>query len=262
MHSSEPFSARTSAILAQGLGALIAIGLIALLRPSLFADPLFVAASQGIAAAFTSYKLEAPPWWQAIHLLFWPLIVLALTLDIPPTWYLGVFLLLVVIFWRVSQTRVPLYLTNDDTVRRLADLLPAGSARVLDLGCGNGRVLGKLAQARPDIHFVGIEYAPLPWLWSRIRCLSINNCTVIRGDYWKHALTAFDLVYAFLSPEPMPRLWQKAQAEMLPHAILVSNSFAVPDVPPDRVIDVADRRKTRLYCYRPGKPSVVTRGEN
>jgi hypothetical protein len=59
-----------------------------------------------------------------------------------------------------------------------------------------------------------------------------------------------DIVYAFLSPRVMPRLWQKAQAEMRPGTLLVSSSFPVPDAIPEQVIDVPDRRGTRLFCYR------------
>ncbi len=61
----------------------------------------------------------------------------------------------------------------------------------------------------------------------------------------------YDVVYAFLSPAPMPRLWEKAGIEMAPGAMLISNSFVVPDVAPVAVITVDDRRATRLYVYRP-----------
>jgi hypothetical protein len=48
----------------------------------------------------------------------------------------------------------------------------------------------------------------------------------------------------------MPRLWEKARAEMRPGSLLVSSSFPVPDIVPEKVVEVADRRGTRLYCYR------------
>lgn len=42
----------------------------------------------------------------------------------------------------------------------------------------------------------------------------------------------------------------KARAEMPPGSLLVSSSFPVPDAKSERVIEVADRRGTRLYTYR------------
>ena len=48
----------------------------------------------------------------------------------------------------------------------------------------------------------------------------------------------------------MRRLWAKAVGEMPAQALLVSNSFPVPDVAAWREIVVGDRRQTRLHCYR------------
>lgn len=238
------------ALLAQFLGALIAIGLLALVAPTSLGQPLTVAGLQGLCAAFTSYKLEAPPWWHPIHLGFMPLAVVASDLDLASGWYLGGFLLLLTVFWRVAQSRVPLYFSNDTTARAVASLLPGHACRVIDLGCGNGALLRRLAQLRPDCSFHGVEYAPLPWLWSRVTCIGASNCRIAYGDLWRQPLSGFDLVYAFLSPVPMPRLWIKAQEEMNAGAMLVSNTFAIPDLEPEQLIEVDDRRTTRLYCYR------------
>ena len=83
-----------------------------------------------------------------------------------------------------------------------------------------------------------------------MRAWGLTNMTVRRGDFWQEPLNGYDFVYAFLSPAPMPRLWHKACAEMASGALLVSNSFAVPDLAPTHVIEVNDRRATRLYLYR------------
>jgi SAM-dependent methyltransferase len=239
------------ALIAQVFGAFVAVGLLFVGRPSLLHDPLGFALVQGICAALVSFKLAAPPWWLPIHLGFTPLAVLASRLTIAPSWWLGAFILLLLIFWRTDKSRVPLYLTNATTARALLRLLPRQPCRVIDLGCGNGGLLRELALARPDCEFYGLEHAPLPWLWARGNALGLHNVTVRRGDFWRQGLGDFDLVYAFLSPTPMSRLWEKACAEMKPSACLVSNSFAIEDVAPDQVVEVADRRATRLYCYRP-----------
>lgn len=246
-----------AALIAQLLGTLIAVGLIALISPKTFDQPLIVALAQGIFSAFTSYKLEARPWWLPIHLAFMPLVVTASHLPINPGWYLGAFLLLLLTYWRVGQSQVPLYLSNRATAMAVSALLPKTRCRMVDLGCGNASLLRQLAGIRPDCTFVGVEYAPLPWLWARLSCADIDNCQIIHGDLWRMSLAEFDLVYAFLSPVPMPALWQKASREMKVGAELVSNTFAVPDHPADRTIVVPDRRQTRLFCYRPA-PEAAT----
>jgi hypothetical protein len=41
---------------------------------------------------------------------------------------------------------------------------------------------------------------------------------------------------------------------MRPGSLLVSNSFAVPGIAPERVVDVGDARGTQLLVYRLGMP--------
>jgi len=240
-----------SAALAQLAAALIvAAGAVAL--PAALERPLLLAALQGGLAALIAAWRKAPIWWRAIHLGFMPLVVLAGRLNLDPLWYLAGFLLMLATFWRTDRSRVPLFLSSRATAAAVAALLPPGSCRVVDLGCGDGALLRHLARARPDCRFLGIEHAPLPWLWARLAASALPNCRIRYGSFWPLDLGAYDIAYAFLSPAPMAELWAKACREMRPEAMLVSNSFPVPDVAAERTEEVADRRRTRLHCYRPG----------
>ncbi len=205
---------------------------------------------QGGFAAAAAGAMHAAKWWLPMHLLFAPALVLASRVEVAPAWFLAGFVALALIYWSSFRTQVPLFLTNPSTAQALLALLPADRpAAVIDLGCGTGRLLRHMARRRPDCRFVGIENAPLPCLIAWIGSRGLTNCRILRGNFWRHALTQYDVAYAFLSPVPMPRLWQKARSEMRGGAMLISNSFAVPEVTPTRVVDVADRRRTRLFCY-------------
>lgn len=239
------------ALAAQLFGAAIAAALIQLAYPKLWQLPLAAAAIQGVCAAMVSYKLESPWWWWPIHIVFLPLALLAMQLGIAPAWYLGGFILLLLIFWRTDKSRVPLYLSNAATAEAVLAMLPATPCHLVDLGCGNGGLLARLARARPDCEFLGIEHAPLPWLWARLTTWRLGNCRIRYGDFWRQPLGLFDVVYAFLSPTPMARLGAKARAEMRPGGLLVSNSFAIPDMVPEATFQVDDRRRSRLFRYRP-----------
>jgi SAM-dependent methyltransferase len=241
-----------TAVVAQVLGGLVVVALARLAFPETLDRPLVLAGAQGLFAALISLLQKAPPWWQPIHLVFIPLAVLASRVNLDSLWYLGGFLLLLAIFWRTDRSRVPLYLTNATTAAAIATQLPPRPCKVVDLGCGDGALLRKLARIRPDCRFIGIEHAPLPWAWARIAAFGLRNCEIRHGDFWRLSLGQFDVVYGFLSPAPMPELWAKARKEMPPQALLVSNSFPVPDANPENTVQVADRRATRLYCYRPG----------
>lgn len=254
--ATEPYPLR-AALLAQLAGGAAVLLLFAAVDPFAAAGlrgiPLLLALLQGGIAAIIALRQGAPLWWLFIHLGFAPLVVVVHGLALAPGWFLAGFVLLLLVFWRTDRSRVPLYLTNRATADALLKLLPFAPVRVLDLGCGDGGLLLRLAKARPDCSFVGIEHAPLPWLAARLRTLGLANVEVRRGDFWSETLSGYGLVYAFLSPAPMARLWVKACAEMAPAATLVSNCFAVPDAEAGRIIAVGDRRATRLYCYRPGQ---------
>ena len=219
---------------------------------------MLLAMLQGGVAATISFRQRTPPWWIPIHLFFVPLAVLVQSLEIASGWFLAGFLALLLVFWRTDKSRVPLYLSNKPTALALTSLLPTAPSQVLDVGCGDGGLLRWLAIARPDCRFVGIEHAPLPCLLAKLRCLRLPNVRVRFGDFWGEDLSAYDLVYAFLSPAPMPRLWAHAALGLKPGARLVSNSFAVPDVRPIQVIQVNDRRTTRLFIYQTDKADEST----
>lgn len=231
-----------------------------LVKPNLLNYPLALAVIQCLFATWIARMRGAPIWWQAIHLLFAPLLVALNALHLPPLLWLGGFILLFLVYWRTDVSRVPLYLSNSTTGDALAELIPPHPCFVIDLGCGTGGLLRQIAQTRPDCQFIGVEHAPIPYLISRWNNRRQGNVEIRWGDFWTISLRGFHLVYAFLSPEPMPRLWQKAAAEMLPGALLVSNSFAVPDQAAEKEVAVDDRRQTRLYCYRPA-PEEAAGGE-
>ena len=246
-----------SALLAQVLAAAIAGLCGALLVPSLLSQPLALAIGQGGCAALVSWRLGEPAWRWPLHAVFMPAAVVALALDLPVWIWPAGLLLLLLTYWRTDRSQVPLYLSNLDCRDALLGMLPAAPSRVLDLGCGDGALLRHLARARPDCHFVGIEHAPLPWLWAWLAARGYDNLEIRFGDFWKHRLTGYALVHAFLSPAAMSRLGAKAHQEMDPRARLLSNSFPVPEWPSLEVIDVGDRRRTKFHVYDPraaGRP--------
>jgi SAM-dependent methyltransferase len=203
-----------------------------------------------VALLFASLTRQ-PWWWRLMHALFVPLAWSASTIGIDPGWYLLLFMVLLLVYRGAVTGQVPLYLSNTATAAAIAELtkdLP--KMHFLDLGAGVGSVLGPLARQRPDARFSGVENAPATWAFGRLRMAGLTNCDWRWGDIWQTRLSAYDVVYAFLSPVPMAALWEKAQREMRPGTLFISNSFPVPDVAAERVIEVDDARQTQLFCYR------------
>ena len=238
------------------IGQMIALGLLAVavfLASYVVAPPYpgwaLVVAQGGLAAALCG-RLGLPPWWRWIQFLLPVGLYGALGLGLHPGWALAAFVVLWLIFANASKERVPLYLTNATTRQALAELIGGRrDVRFIDLGCGLGGNVVFMAR-QPNVALArGVETAPLPFLVARLNT-ALGGGEVAAEDLWKTDLGGYDVVYAFLSPEPMARLWQKVVKELGPGSVFVSNSFAVPGVEPTEVWELADRRRTRLYLYR------------
>ena len=236
-----------AALIAQAGGGVAAWALL-LFFPSL--PPLLIAIGQGFVAAIISSALGSRWWWQLIHLLFFPAVVLTQALDLPPSLYLAAFLVLWLLFRNALVGQVPLYLSNDQAVAAIARQLPTDRPfRFLDLGSGTGALLLPLAKQFPNGTFVGIESAPASRWWAKWRGKGVGNLHYRAGDLFTQSWQGYDYLYAFLSPTPMAKVEAKAKRE-LTDAILISNSFPRPTLPPFRIEPLDEAERRTLYWYR------------
>lgn len=242
------------AVVAQLVGGIVTIAALVILRDAGWPTPPgALCIFWGVVAAAATLPMGLARWWLPVQavapVLFW--IVLGLQ---PPGWvFFAVFAILLAVYWNAVGEGVPLYLSNAETWRAIEKLLPKRQGtRVADLGSGLGGTLWHLAAARPDAVFEGFETAPLVYLTTRLRQFfqPRANLRIRFLSLWRADLSSFDVVYCFLSPVPMARLYEKARREMAPGSLFISNSFAVPDVEPDDVIKVDDKRHTRLFVFR------------
>lgn len=243
---------QAAAVQAAAALALLALALLLPPATAVNVDAITWALLQGMVAAALARALGADAWWLPMHALFVPGLVWALGFGLPPVYAFAAFCLLASLYWGVSATRVPLFLSSRAAARALAHLLPRErSFSFLDLGCGPGGVLVSLARARPAGRYHGIESAPLPFLLARLRAaLAAPSCRVSWGDFNDLDLGRYDVVYAYLSPAAMGGLWHKARREMRRGSLLISNRFAVPGVPPALCVATGARSGSKLFVWR------------
>lgn len=236
------------AVAAQGLGLIAAAFLQHLTHfPGLW--PLV--ALQAVAATAFAHALKQPAWWMPIHLLFAPVALGLLTLQLPSWIYLLVALSLALVFWGTVKGDVPLFLSSSAVTAAMKEIVDRENAEMLiDLGAGVGSVAVPLAQHRPGMAVEAWERAPIPWGIIAWRCRNLANARVLRKSFWECDLSPYDVVFAFLSPAAMPQLGEKVRSEMRPGSLFVSSSFPVPDGETESIMQLEDSMATRLYCYR------------
>lgn len=201
-------------------------------------------------AALWSRVLRQPYWWAPIHLLFLPGAIALLTLQLPSWLYLLIVLLLALVFWGTVKGDVPLFLSSSAVADALTSIVDRENADTFaDLGAGVGSVAVPLAR-RLSIKVDAWERAPLPWLTTAWRCRKFQNADVKRESLWGCDLGRYDVVFAFLSPAVMTELGEKVRREMRPGSLFISSSFPIPDWQPESVVQVEDRRRSQLFCYR------------
>lgn len=211
---------------------------------------LLVMPVQAMVAAVTARMIGMSLPWVVFNLLFAPAVLVALQLDVDPLVYATGFVVLLGVYGTATvANRVPLFLTGKRALAKLEPWLPSGPFSMIDLGAGTGRVLRFVAERRSNVRLTGTEVAPLPFLAAWLRSLS-GRYTVSFDDFWNCDLSRYDVVYAYLSPAPMERLWDKARREMRSGSLFISNSFVVPGVPPSSVARYGSSRGATLYVWR------------
>ena len=210
----------------------------------------------GLVALGLSHAARLAKWWQVLQFLFAPALVMTLALKIQPLYFLAGFLVLWLVYWNTFKTQVPLYLSSTKVWHALGCLLPPPDPenrfQFADIGSGLGGVLTHLADVRPDGDYFGVESAPIPFLWSwlRIRLGGYRQCRIQWGDLWGCDLAAFDVVFAYLSPAPMERLWRKAKTEMKPGSVFISSTFSVPGQIPAQTVLIDDLHRSSLLIWK------------
>ena len=202
---------------------------------------LWLVLAQGLIAGIVTRGFGFSIPWVIGQVIAPPLLLFALALDLPSWIFPVILILLVLVFW------------NRTTSEAILKLLPKKNGFYMaDLGSGLGGTLRHLSRSRPDAQFSGLETAPLPFAlsWLLGRLSGIKNLEFRFQDIFKADLSEFDVVYCFLSPVPMPDLFEKAKKEMKPGSLFISNSFVVPGHKPNRTVKVDDRRQTKLLIWK------------
>jgi 16S rRNA A1518/A1519 N6-dimethyltransferase RsmA/KsgA/DIM1 with predicted DNA glycosylase/AP lyase activity len=103
--------------------------------------------------------------------------------------------------------------------------------RIVDLGCGDGKLVIALAQAGYSVDGIEIQ----PWLAQRarreVRKLGLEDkINIYQGNFWNFDVSNYDVVVLFGIKHIMPRLERKFLVELNPRSFIISNFFVFPNL--------------------------------
>lgn len=120
---------------------------------------------------------------------------------------------------------------------------------VADLGCGWGGLMTALVRKYPRAHVTGYEVSYPPYLASILRTFARRRLRVVRRDFMEQDLSAYDIVFCYLSHRHMLALRPKLAA-LKPGSIVVSCSFPIPEWTPTAQDTVKGIVPIPVFLYR------------
>jgi len=160
---------------------------------------------------------------------------------------LALFFMIVLMLWTNSKGAPWLPTPRKKVLRMLqmAEVKPEDI--VLDLGCGDGRVL--LAAARRfHARAIGIEIDPLKAFWCKVLITLLGlrkQVRVICGDFFEEDISDATVVFCYLLQSTNDKLEEKLIQELAPSTRVVTNTFTFRSLV---LVKMDDEITSYLYC--------------
>jgi hypothetical protein len=139
--------------------------------------------------------------------------------------------------------------------KAIPEILPwidAGNGTMVDIGCGDGRILRAWLRSNSSGRAMGIENNPAIYLVAWMRTLRFGKrVRVILGDARKLKNGEAACIFAYLSPRMMVELEESFERQFPQARRLVSLQFPLPGRKASHVIRLAQGQPhaARLYVY-------------
>lgn len=129
----------------------------------------------------------------------------------------------------------------------------AGS-QVYELGCGDGRFLRNLVKVA-NVNCIGYEYSLPPYLLGKIfNVFSRKKIKIYYKNFFKANLADADYIFCYLIAGEMDDLERKLKNELKDGCLVISNTFALKNWQPEKVILINENSKkalsNKIYIYK------------
>lgn len=145
----------------------------------------------------------------------------------------------------------PFISTKYDVINKIFSEIDFGkdfSGTVYELGSGKAGFLRAFEEKYPKAKFIGIEYSSFPYFLSKIQLsLAKSQINIWKKNMFKVNLSDADVIYCYLFSGMMAKLEKKFQDECKKGTMIVSYQFILPNLKPERIIELGENSKIYLY---------------
>lgn len=177
-------------------------------------------------------------------------------MTIVSIWIVTVFVLYFVVkemkqaffwFW------VPYVPTSDYRIKKFTETIKMKKwQKFLDLWCWDWRVLEEVKNKNPNNLVCWIENSPGPYrLALKRREENKLDYEIINTNFFKEDFSKYDIIYSFMIPYLMKRIWKKIKSECKKGTLFYSASFKIRGEKEHSIIEIKkDKYCSYIYVYR------------
>ncbi|MFH1235989.1 MAG: class I SAM-dependent methyltransferase [Parcubacteria group bacterium] len=151
------------------------------------------------------------------------------------------------------KTRVPYVGTSKKYVSAIVHYVPiTNEMAVYDLGCGKGNFLFAAERYRPK-SLIGYELSPYLVLHAKAKAwIMRSNVRVHLQDMFSVDITEADLIYLYLVPPVLNKLWKKIQKEGKRGATILTLADQIDGLPAEQtiVLEPNNPKSRKVFVYR------------
>lgn len=153
---------------------------------------------------------------------------------------------------KIIVGKVPYKLLRDTTIQEILSYIQLKPKQnIIDLGCGDGRVLIEAVRLQPKLKCIGIEKAIFPYLLARYKTRNYKNIKIYRKDVRQYDITKSDIVFAYLLPSLLNDLSSKLRRAVSNGNQLVTVQYQPDDFDPSLECKLKNKSEfaDRWYLY-------------
>lgn len=172
---------------------------------------------------------------------------------------LCIWILISLVFWSIRNGIGPMPSSFKAKACLMKCMPDVGAGKILELGSGWGTLAFPIARKFPGSHVIGYETSPIPFAFSRLWnwLCAYPNLQFQRRDFYSVSLKDADLIVCYLYPDAMRLLRAKLEKELKPGTWVISNTFAMPGWTPQKIFEVEDLYRTKIYLYKIDKLKLL-----
>jgi cyclopropane fatty-acyl-phospholipid synthase-like methyltransferase len=178
-------------------------------------------------------------------------------MDLTIFWWEWLIILFVILFciffattlWGVifySSPFVPSSFAKAKKMIELAEL--KNGEKVVDLGCGDGRILRLVAEKISSQKIIGYEIVSSVVWWARFLNLISGHreIKISRENFLQQNLTEFEVIFMFLVGSTMDEFHEKHWHKLKKGTRIISQTFVFSQEKPDKIIEFS---QSKFFVY-------------